>query len=188
MQYIVFDLEATCDKERTIKNEIIEIGAVKVNSDYEVISEFSRFVKPMNNPTLTDFCKGLTSITQDDVDNAQSLPEVLEEFLSWVGDEETIYCSWGFYDKVQIMNDCRLHKLNYDWITDNHISLKHQHYETIRESKGRPYGMAKALRSAELTLEGTHHRGIDDARNITKIFLKYKDEWDYSKAARPNLL
>ena len=29
--------------------------------------------------------------------------------------------------------------------------------------------MAKALQLVDLPLEGTHHRGIDDARNIAKL-------------------
>jgi len=29
--------------------------------------------------------------------------------------------------------------------------------------------MAEALQLAEIKLEGTHHRGIDDARNIAKL-------------------
>ncbi len=30
-----------------------------------------------------------------------------------------------------------------------------------------------------LELEGTHHRGIDDAKNIAKIFIRYFEEWEY---------
>ena len=35
-------------------------------------------------------------------------------------------------------------------------------------SKG--FGMAQALQQLGLELKGTHHRGIDDARNIAAIF------------------
>jgi 3'-5' exoribonuclease 1 len=31
------------------------------------------------------------------------------------------------------------------------------------------YGMAGALRRVGLQLQGTHHRGIDDARNIARL-------------------
>jgi inhibitor of KinA sporulation pathway (predicted exonuclease) len=31
------------------------------------------------------------------------------------------------------------------------------------------YGMAKALRVVNLPMEGTHHRGIDDVKNIVKL-------------------
>jgi 3'-5' exoribonuclease 1 len=31
------------------------------------------------------------------------------------------------------------------------------------------HGMARALNLANIELEGTHHRGIDDAKNIAKL-------------------
>ena len=82
MNYIVFDLEATCEKDsKNFQNEIIEIGAVKLNDGYEITDEFSSFVKPIVNPILTDFCMNLTSITQSDVDTARKFPDVLDAFL-----------------------------------------------------------------------------------------------------------
>lgn len=50
--------------EEKKKSEIIEIGAVKMNSAVEVVSEFCTFVRPKLNLNLSDFCKELTSIKQ----------------------------------------------------------------------------------------------------------------------------
>jgi inhibitor of KinA sporulation pathway (predicted exonuclease) len=38
--------------------------------------------------------------------------------------------------------------------------------------------MGKALNILKLPLEGTHHRGIDDAKNISKIFKACFKQWD----------
>lgn len=38
--------------------------------------------------------------------------------------------------------------------------------------------MKRALAFCKIPLEGVHHRGIDDARNITKIYLQVKSELD----------
>lgn len=62
----------------------------------------------------------------------------------------------------------KFHKLDTSW-TDNHISLKHQYADIIGLRRG--VGMKKALSMEKIKLEGFHHRGIDDARNIVKIFL-----------------
>lgn len=35
--------------------------------------------------------------------------------------------------------------------------------------------MERALKMLNLPLEGTHHRGIDDAKNISRIFVKIFD-------------
>ncbi|VFB20473.1 3'-5' exonuclease [Pseudomonas fragi] len=60
--------------------ETIEIGLVVI--DFEslvIVDEFQRFVRPQINPTLTPFCKKLTSIQQVDVDGALTYQEVGEE-------------------------------------------------------------------------------------------------------------
>lgn len=179
MNYIVFDLEATCwegaDKGQ---NEIIEIGAVKINDKKRIVSEFERFVKPLKHPILSDFCKNLTSITQEHVNSAFYFDRVAEEFKAWIGHgkEEYILCSWGLYDKKQFESDCKLFGLDAGWVK-HHVNLKQQHGQ-IRKLR-RAIGMKNALQLEGISLEGTHHRGIDDARNIAKIFLKYFDRWSF---------
>jgi inhibitor of KinA sporulation pathway (predicted exonuclease) len=179
MRYIIFDLEATCwDQGEKKDNETIEIGAVMVDDKKEIVDEFSQFIKPTKYPILSDFCKNLTSIRQEDVDDAPLFPVVIEDFKSWIGvkEQDYILCSWGFYDRKQFEADCALHNLDVSWI-QNHISLKHQHGQ-IKHLK-RAIGMQNALALEGLSFEGTHHRGIDDARNITKIFIKYFESWDF---------
>lgn len=195
MNYIVFDLEATCwDKKdpsaKHKKNEIIEIGAVKLNEKLEIISKFESFVKPKLFPVLSNFCKDLTKITQEHVNEAQTFPEVLEEFKSWMG-PNYVLCSWGHYDKNQFENDCRLHKLDPSWLEDRHISIKHQFMEMDVFKKSKVYedqmkkrgkvsaGMMTGLKVLGLKHEGTHHRGIDDAENIAKIFTKVFNKLEF---------
>ncbi|MBA3680350.1 MAG: exonuclease domain-containing protein [Bacteroidetes bacterium] len=179
MKYIIVDLEATCweNKDLQKKNEIIEIGAVCINTEGEIQSEFSEFVKPLINPVLSEFCKKLTTIKQNDIDAAESFKEVIERFKNWINvNEDYMLCSWGFYDKSQFKSDCELHKLGTNWL-NHHISLKHQ-YAEIKKLQ-RPIGMAGALKIEKLQIDGTHHRGIDDARNIAKIFIQHIDKWKY---------
>ena len=148
---------------------------MKVDSTLKIVSEFQSFIKPKLDQNLSDFCKELTSITQDDVDNAESFPVVIEKFKSWIGNDYSL-CSWGFYDKSQLNKDCELNKVSNVWIK-NHISLKHQYGSIKGMNKG--CGMERALTIENLKLEGTHHRGIDDARNIAKIFIKLYDKWRF---------
>lgn len=172
---IIFDLEATCeDKEiqAYFDNEIIEIGAVKL-VDGEVVDEFQTFVKPVRTSELTDFCKNLTKIKQEDVDNAKGFPEALSDFLNWAG-QGAEFLSWGFYDKKQLKKDCEYHKLGTAFLS-KHRSVKHEHQQ-IKNLK-RAVGVQKALKLEGLSFEGTHHRGIDDARNIAKVYLSvFKEE------------
>lgn len=176
--YIVFDLEATCEEnDRQFPNEIIEIGAVKVKETaegkMEVVDEFVTFARPQIRTQLTSFCKNLTTITQEQVDTAPSFKEAVEAFKTWIGmDDEYLLCSWGHYDRNQFKKDLRKIRANDEWV-EQHISLKHQYADIT----GKFTGLKGALREEKLKLEGTHHRGIDDARNIAKIFIKYFDKW-----------
>jgi len=169
MKYIILDLEATCDDKSQIQNEIIEIGAIKLNGHLEKIDEFQSFIRPIVNPILTPFCKNLTTIEQSDVDSAADFPEVLSKFQKWIG-EDYVLGSWGFYDKNQFEKDCIFWKLDTKWLK-NHISIKHQ-YQTIKGDK-KGLGVGRALKVEGFKFDGTPHRGIDDARNISKIFVKY---------------
>ena len=177
MNYIILDLEATCWKDRSLPNqsEIIEIGAVKINERREVLGEFNEFIKPKLHPILSGFCTELTTITQSEIDQAMDFKTVITNFWNWIDlDDEYLLCSWGFYDKSQFKKDCELNDISTDWVR-KHISLKHQ-YAKFNNLK-RPIGMGGALKKERIELEGTHHRGIDDARNISKIFLQNFSKW-----------
>lgn len=179
MVYIIVDLEATCwENKENSPNEIIEIGAVCINQAGEWVDQFDTFVQPKVHPVLSEFCTSLTSIRQADVDEAPTFPVALEGFQEWIQtytENSYMLCSWGYYDQVQFKDDCLLHGLAIDWLQP-HISLKHQ-YANLKNLR-RPIGMKKALQKEGIALEGTHHRGIDDAINTTKIFLTYLDFWE----------
>ncbi len=181
MNFIVFDLEATCweNMRHNHVQETIEIGAVKVDRYGDVLGQFEKFVQPVLFPTLSPFCKELTSITQNQVEGANEFSTVIEEFQDWIGhfdNEEYLLCSWGFFDKTQLIQDCELHKMEGDWV-NQHISLKHQYNDYKGNRKH--IGLNKAIRKEGFEFTGTHHRGIDDAINLVKIFVKYKDIWQF---------
>lgn len=179
MKYIVVDLEATCwEKRNGRSNEIIEIGAVCVDERGEELGSFVAIVKPLKHPRLSDFCIQLTSITQEMVDEGSYFPEALKNFQDWITsfEDETVLCSWGFYDRNQFISDCELHHQPTDWI-EPHFSIKHQ-YAKIKSLR-RACGMKTALNIENFTLDGTHHRGIDDAKNIAKILKRYLGSWSF---------
>ncbi len=169
MRYVIVDLEATCwdDSRSRDQMEIIEIGAVRLDSNLSVVDEFASFVRPVVEAALSKFCMELTAISQDDVDGADLFPVVFTRFRQWIGDGPYRLCSWGFYDVGQFRQDCGRHGVEFpSAFEDDHVNIKKEYAAW----KGvRPCGMARALRQLDLPLEGTHHRGIDDARNIARI-------------------
>jgi inhibitor of KinA sporulation pathway (predicted exonuclease) len=169
--FLVLDLEATCCDKGSIKRhemEIIEIGAVMVEAPtLTIIDQFQTFIKPVRYPVLTPFCKALTSITQKQVEQAPGYVEAITLLQKWLSNyPNTIFGSWGDYDYNQFKQDSKFHHIPFP-ITYPHINLKKLFHET--QNLAKRYGMAEALELAGIELEGTHHRGIDDAKNIAKL-------------------
>nr|MBN2278204.1 exonuclease domain-containing protein [candidate division Zixibacteria bacterium] len=172
---LIVDLEATCweGNERGLHKmnemETIEIGAVMVDlEDRENIREYDIFIRPVRNPILSEFCKNLTSISQGDVNNAEPFPVVFPGFLEWAGDRNNYtFASWSGYDKWQFENDCLYHKIEYPFTT--HFDIKKYF---ARAHNNQKMGLGRAVKKSGLEFEGTHHRGIDDARNIWYVLKK----------------
>lgn len=170
-RYLVIDLEATCCDSGTVPREqmeIIEIGAVMVRrKTFEVEGEFQTFIRPVRHPRLTSFCTSLTSITQSDVDAAPAFDEAIRNFKRWLyGYAGFVFCSWGDYDLKQLRQDCDFHRVPYP-ISASHINGKKQFTE--RQGLSKKPGLVDAVRLAGMDFSGTHHRGIDDARNIARL-------------------
>ncbi len=148
--------------------EIIEIGSVVIDQDaLKPLSEFQSFIRHIRHPQLTAFCKELTSIKQHNVNDAPEFTSVLSEFNNWINQfESPVFCSWGYYDKKQLIQDCNFHHVDYPF-TDKHINIKEQFASNMGLKKG--VGLGKALNMMNLKFQGKAHRGIDDARNMSRL-------------------
>lgn len=169
---LVIDLEATCDEGEAMPPgdmEIIEIGAVWASPNGSVHECFQTFVQPVLNPRLTAFCTGLTGIRQGDVATALRFPEAaaaLAEFAGLHPGGQRWWGSWGRYDFTQFGRDCARHGVDDPLAGLEHINLK----RSFANARGiKEVGLAKALQLVDLALEGRHHRGLDDARNIARL-------------------
>lgn len=170
-RYLVVDLEATCDDHGTVPRdemEIIEIGAVLLEpSTWDITDAFDAFVRPVRHPRLTPFCTRLTSITQYDVDAAAGFIAVVGDFQRWLAPYRlTAWGSWGNYDRRQIQQDCDFYGIPFP-LAAPHVNLKDR-FAKGQALPRRP-GLGKALQIAGMEFAGTHHRALDDARNIARL-------------------
>lgn len=168
--YIVIDFEATCwlDENRRGDAEIIEFGCVRVSMDnYRIIDEFAAFVKPTRYPILSDHCKRLTGISQEEMNAADPFPQVYQRFTEWLGEPELCtFCAWGGFDLYLLRQACRFHRLPYPF-DDEYINIKPAFSDAV---SGRGVNMERALQMLDIPFEGRLHSGIDDARNTAKIW------------------
>ena len=169
---LVIDLEATCDDADGLPAsdmEIIEIGAVWATVEGSVLDTFQALVRPVVRPQLTPFCRQLTNIQQADVDGAELFPAVAARLASFAQRHQApgaTWGSWGQFDAKQLARDCERHGIESPLAAFEHVNLKR------RFAKGRKIkevGMARALQMVDLPLDGSHDRGLDDARNIAKL-------------------
>ncbi|MDE1715875.1 3'-5' exonuclease [Chromobacterium amazonense] len=167
---LIIDLEATCADDGSIapeQMEIIEVGAVWATPSGEVVDRFQSFVRPVDRPYLTDFCSSLTQIEQADVDHAPCWLAVAKS-LSEFATRQVGQCwgSWGKYDARQIERECARHDVGDPLGRLQHVNLK---ASFAKRRRIKQVGMAKALQIVGLPLDGTHHRGLDDALNVARL-------------------
>ena len=109
LQYIIFDLEWNCafyGKDKHI-HEIIEIGAVLLDENFNEIDRFSQFVRPTTTKKLNKYVKNLTHITDQDVNSAADFKTVLHEFEQFKRQPDTIYMTWSDTDLHVLSENCR---------------------------------------------------------------------------------
>ena len=173
--YLVLDFEATCDESKTPKpQEIIEFPVLKVNAATMAIEgTFHTYVRPTAHPILTPFCTRLTGITQEMVNGKPSLLEVLNMFDQWMVTEKLkdntniCFVTCGDWDlKTMLPIQCKHLEVDVPLYFRKWMNIK-KAFLSITGS--RAISMVHMLEQLGLTLEGRHHSGIDDSKNIAKI-------------------
>ena len=114
MNYIVFDLEwnqSAEGKECSVEHmpfEIIEIGAVKLNSQMKQVSEFHRLVQPKAYKEMHFKISEVTHMDMEELcKKGQPFPVVMEDFLNWCGEDEYVFCTWGNQDVMELQRNMK---------------------------------------------------------------------------------
>lgn len=182
---IVCDLEATCwidgESPSLEEMETIEIGCILCDLDGNAIDEFSTYVQPTKNPTLSAFCTQLTTITQKNIDGAPRFEDAMAMLDGWVAGRECIWGSWGNFDRKLLLSQQQRSGFEFQFTSLPHINLKKAWRRTTKQRQHND--LHSALRFHELEFEGTSHRAINDARNTARLLPHIADsEIDLQKS------
>ena len=135
-------------------------------------------------PKLTPFCTELTGITQDKVDAGIPFTEALAKyhsFLSSAADDIHIegpytnchILTCGDWDLKQMLpKQCRVSGIPIPGFMKRWVNIKKVMPKFKAFTRTKVYGMTHMLELLGLELEGRHHSGIDDCRNIARIVVK----------------
>lgn len=116
MNYIVFDLEWNqCPDGKQHENpalpfEILEIGAIKLNKEKEIIDRFHEYVRPVVYPRLHPKTDEMLHFTMETLLAADPFDQVIERFHIWCG-EEAQFCTWGSLDLLELQRNMRFHNV-----------------------------------------------------------------------------
>ncbi len=160
--YVVYDLETTGLSSNY--NEIIEIAACKVHHGM-IIDRFSEYVKPKRE--ITNFITELTSITNDDVRNAESIEIILPKFKEFFEGSILVAHNASFDNSHIYANLKRLGIYEKQYPTIDTLQLLMVRYG----DKLKRYNLAAMAKFFDVELE-QHHRAIYDAEATAKSFIK----------------
>jgi inhibitor of KinA sporulation pathway (predicted exonuclease) len=172
--------------------ETVELPIVIIDTETnKVVSEFQTYVKPVKenlNPFTTELC-GITEdmVFGDDVPTfKQALMKLHKHLLDFgIFKHEFVLVSCGDYDGNQLKREAVLKNIPLPNYLRRWINMKKalpslgsgkppktegwDHKVDLKKMKAGNKGMPGMLEACKIPLEGRHHSGIDDARNLTKI-------------------
>lgn len=188
MNKIFVDLEMhpiprSFKEERQIcTQEIIEIGAVKLNEQNKETDSFCEFVHPAYVQKIFAKFQKLTGITTEDVAEASVLADVLTRFIDWCGEDYTIY-SWSDSDIWQIMNETRLKNLTdlpgLTYMYNNWRDFQQEFSELLHFEK--VMNLGRAVNLAGLDFSGREHDGLADARMTSHLYVESRDSKSFDR-------
>ena len=120
MEYVVFDLEwnqpawgvPAVTEPVHLTGEIIEIGAVKLNDDFQAIEEFRIFVTPQYYTSMNQKVLRLTKIHGNYLKaHGVPFPEAYRRFIQWCGDNFA-FMTWSQNDLPMLVDNLHLHGMD----------------------------------------------------------------------------
>jgi inhibitor of KinA sporulation pathway (predicted exonuclease) len=178
-QVLVIDIESTCweggvpPKGET--NDIIEIGLCPLAlSTGRRLEKRSILVRPERS-TVGMFCTELTTLTQEQVRQGIAFKDACKLLEDKYHSTERLWASFGDYDRRQFEKQCRDQGIRYPF-GPSHLNVKS--LCSIARGLQSEIGLPQAMATLGLSLEGTHHRGHDDAWNIASVL------WELLKRLR----
>ena len=174
MNYIVMDLEwnqsSTGQEEisKMLPFEIIEIGAIKLNSGRKMVDEFSELIKPQVYHEMHRVTRRLIHLQMEQLEYGRSFTEVMDQFREWCG-EDYIFCTWGPLDLTELQRNIRYYDL--EPLSDRPIR-----FLDVQKLFSIAYEDTKSRRSLEYAIDYLKiekdipfHRAFSDAYYTAKV-------------------
>ena len=180
MEYVVFDLEFNQGFNKTLNKtvsnercpfEIIQIGAIKLDSHFNIIDTFNSYVKPQLYKSIHPFVGKMTGIKSEDVMDAPSFPQVYKEFKKFVSTKKnTVLCVWGTGDLKELFRNITYYDLPYKTLTKSYINIQHYASRYFNNPAGKSIGLQNAIQILNLDQDKSYHNALNDAYYTSLVF------------------
>lgn len=166
--YIVLDLEwnqSPMGKDSSADRlpfEIIEIGAVKLNSSLQIVSEFRRLIRPRVYREMHFIISEVTHMSIEELNQeGTSFMNAMEEFLEWCGTDYSL-CTWGPMDLTELQRNIVYHgmEIPFGWPL---LYYDVQKIYALVKGQGQRESLDRAVEELGLAEERPFHRALDDA-------------------------
>lgn len=166
----------TNNKTSQMPFEIIQIGAIKLNENLEVLSTFNKLIKPSLYKEIHPFIEDLTGINNEMVKNEQSFPSVYKDFLKFIGSNDFTMCVWGIDDIKQLMRNINFHNLNIHNNIKKYIDIQSLASKEYKTAKGNRLGLKAAVEFWNIPIKYDFHNALNDAVYTSQVFRKIFNE------------
>ena len=192
MKHVVVDLEMNPvsrefrEVRRKLNEEVIEIGAVRLDENFQQEAEFQCYVKPEYGP-IKKHIASLTGITQAMVADKKTYAACFQDFVDWVGEEETKIYSWSMSDIKQLRSECRYKLPDFDigWLNARWVDLQQEFDDRLGLHNS--LALKHALGAMDHKFEGTQHTALADAINTSAILTLMQDDAKFKETMKPVL-
>ena len=106
MRFVIMDLEwnnTYSRKKKGFFNEIIEIGAVMLEEDFNEVDTYSQVIKSQVGKKLRSSVKRLTNITNEDVRSGELFTKTFSDFRKWLGKEKNTFFTNKYFGHIQFL-------------------------------------------------------------------------------------
>lgn len=180
MNYIVYDLEFNqrypkemeiiSNNINTYPFEIIQIGAIKLNENLEIIDNFNSLIKPTMYPVIHPFIEELTNITTLKVSSCKFFKEVYKNFLNFIGNEENIFCVWGKTDLKELFKTLEFYNIPSNLGPEKYIDVQSYTSKYFNIPSGSKIGLKTATNLLNIENPLEFHDAFNDAYYTAKVF------------------
>jgi len=142
--------------------EIIEIGAVKLNSSLQIVSEFRRLIRPRVYREMHFIISEVTHMSIEELNQeGTSFMNAMKEFLEWCGTDYSL-CTWGPMDLTELQRNIVYHgmEIPFGWPL---LYYDVQKIYALVKGQGQRESLDRAVEELGLAEERPFHRALDDA-------------------------